>query len=131
MRIAVCGPHRDGVIKSVESSLHTNVVKPWNVGADGKFTIVDLAAETYKHFDEKNVVFDGCAFDFIGSDADEGYNEVYEQVALGTLVNLDYIVVITRDMDRNLVKAYNDYAKVYPDKFIIYSAENEFELVVR
>ena len=60
-----------------------------------------------------------------------GRGVIGKSVALGTLVNLDYIVVITRDMDRNLVKAYNDYAKVYPDKFIIYSAENEFELVVR
>lgn len=126
MRIAVCGPNRAGAISKAENVLHTTAVKPWNV--DEKTKIVDYAAETYGHFDQHDVIFDGCAFDYLTSQ-ENGYEDVYEQIALGTLMNLDYIIVITRDMDRNLVKSYNEYAKIYPDKFLIYSSEEEFEIV--
>ena len=129
MRIAVCGPNKKSVILRVEESLNAQVKHPWSI--NGESTIIDIAAETYKYFDETNVIFDGSAFDYLGKENDEGYNDVYEQIALNTLVNLDYICVITLDMDKNTLKMYDEYSKLYPGKFYFYTSDTDFEIVMK
>ena len=129
MRVAVVGPHRDGVISKVEEAFDTTVKKPWDI--DDGASIIDYAAETYKYFNEYNVVFDGSPFDFLVKEDDEGYDDVYEQIALNTLDNLNYIVVITLDMDKSTLKMYKEYAKIYPNKFYFFTSYNDFELTLR
>lgn len=129
MRVAVVGPHRDGVISKVEEAFDTTVKKPWDI--DDGASIIDYAAETYKYFNEYNVVFDGSPFDFLVKEDDEGYDDVYEQIALNTLDNLNYIAVITLDMDKSTLKMYKEYAKIYPNKFYFFTSYNDFELTLR
>lgn len=129
MRISVVGPHKDAVISKVEDALKITVKKPWEV--NGKSDIIDYAAETYKYMGESNVVFDGSPFDFLSKENGEGYDEVYEQIALDSLSNIDYINVITLDIDRKTLKMYKEYADIYPDKFYFYTSENDFELILK
>ena len=129
MRIAVCGPYREEVISKVEKAFGITAKKPELV-VNGDSQIIDYAAETYKYLDEENVVFDGSAFDFLTQEKGDGYDDVYEQIALNTLGNLDYIAVITSDMDRNLHKMYYEYQKLFPEKFRIYSTPSDFELTL-
>ena len=129
MRVAIVGPHKDEVISKVEYAFNTTVKTPWGVNENAN--IIDYAAETYKYFNENHVVFSGSPFDFIVNEDAEGYDDVYEQIALNTLDNLDYIAVITLDMDKNTLKMYKDYAKIYPDKFYFYTSYTDFELTLR
>ena len=129
MRIAVCGPYREEVISKVEKAFGITAKKPELV-VNGDSQIIDYAAETYKYLDEENVVFDGSAFDFLTQEKGDGYDDVYEQIALNTLGNLDYIAVITSDMDRNLHKMYYEYQKLFQEKFRIYSVPSDFELTL-
>lgn len=115
MRIAVCGPHKNEVISKVENAFCIDAKHPW------KSEIIDAAAETYKYFNENNVVFDGSAFDFLSQEGSEGYDDVYEQIAINTLDNLDYIFVLTPEMDKKQLKIYNDYQKLFPQKIYIYN----------
>lgn len=129
MRVAIVGPHKDEVISKVEHAFNTTVKTPWGVNENAN--IIDYAAETYKYFNENHVVFSGSPFDFIVNEDAEGYDDVYEQIALNTLDNLDYIAVITLDMDKNTLKMYKEYAKIYPDKFYFYTSYTDFELTLR
>lgn len=129
MRISVVGPNREAVISKIEDALKVEVKRPWEV--NGESNILDYAAETYKYLDEHNVVFDGSPFDFLSKNNGEGYDELYEQIALDTLSNVDYINVITLDMDRKTCALYKDYASIYPDKFHFYTSYNDFELTTR
>lgn len=122
MRIAICGPHKDEVFPRVESVLNTQVKLPW------KADIIDQAADTYKYFNENNVVFSGSAFDYLALEPAEGYDDVYEQIALNSLENLNYIAVITMDMDRKQLKIYEEYQKLFPDKIYLYSSPIDFEV---
>jgi len=127
MRIAICGPRRKEVISKVEAALGTEARKPESVDA----TIIDYAAETYKDFESTNALFDGSAFDFLVNDYPEGYDDVYEQVALNTLENLTYIAVIAMDMDKDALKVYEFYQSIFPEKIYIYSTPVDFELRLR
>ena len=125
MRISICGPFADSAITKAESVLCVTVKHTW------KESIIDYAAETYKYFNEQNVIFKGSAFDFLASELKEGYDDVYEQIALDTLNNVDYIAVIAMDMNKQLLKVYKEYQELYPDKFHIYSSSEEFEVTLR
>ena len=57
MRIAITGPLSGEAISKAESILKVEVKRPWQA------TILDQAAETYKYFNESNVIFGGSAFD--------------------------------------------------------------------
>ena len=109
MRISICGPERQQAISKVEKQLNVEAKKPWEV--NGSSTIIDYAAETYKYNGEKFVLFDGSPFDFLGKNDGEGYDEIKEQIAIDTLSNLNYIIVITTGMDKQLLKSYEEYAK--------------------
>ena len=125
MRISICGPLAESAIEKAEGVLGVSVKLPWQE------SIIDYAAETYKYFNEQNVIFKGSAFDFLTSDLKEGYDDVYEQIALDTLDNVDYIAVIAMDMNKQLLKVYKEYQELYPDKFHIYSSSEEFEVTLR
>lgn len=122
MRIAIVGPHKNEVISKVEQAFNSEAKHPW------KNEIVDYAAETYKYFNEGNVVFEGSPFDFLADELTEGYDDVYEQIALNTLDNLDYIAVIAMDIDRKYLEVYREYQKLFPNKFYIYSTPVDFEI---
>ena len=125
MRISICGPLAESAITKAEGVLGVSVKLPWQE------SIIDYAAETYKYFNEQNVIFKGSAFDFLASELKEGYDDVYEQIALDTLNNVDYIAVIAMDMNKQLLKVYKEYQELYPDKFHIYSSSEEFEVTLR
>lgn len=122
MRIAIVGPHKDEAISKAEQVFHVEVKHPW------KEEIIDCAAETYKYLDENDVIFEGSPFDFLAGDSLEGYDDVYEQICLNSLENVDYIAVIAMDMDRRQLKIYKEYQKLFPEKFYIYSSPVEFEI---
>ena len=125
MRISICGPLAESAIAKAESVLGVSVKLPWQE------SIIDYAAETYKYFNEQNVIFKGSAFDFLTSELKEGYDDVYEQIALDTLNNVDYIAVIAMDMNKQLLKVYKEYQELYPEKFHIYLSPAEFEVTLR
>ena len=125
MRISICGPLAENAIAKAEDVLGVTVKLPWQE------SIIDYAAETYKYFNEQNVIFKGSAFDFLASELKEGYDDVYEQIALDTLNNVDYIAVITMDMNKQLLKVYKEYQELYPEKFHIYLSPAEFEVTLR
>ena len=125
MRIAITGPRKGEVIPKVENALNTTVKSPVEVN------IINYAAETYKYFNETNTLFEGSPFDFLALDPVEGVDDVYEQICVNSLVNLDYIAVIAMDMDKHQLDIYKEYAKLYPNKIYIYSTPAEFELRLR
>ena len=125
MRISICGPLAESAISKAEDVLGVSAKLPWQE------SIIDYAAETYKYFNEQNVIFKGSAFDFLASELKEGYDDVYEQIALETLNNVDYIVVIARGMNMQLLKVYKEYQELYPEKFHIYLSPAEFEVTLR
>ena len=125
MRISICGPLAESAISKAENVLGVSAKLPWQE------SIIDYAAETYKYFNEQNVIFKGSAFDFLTSDLKEGYDDVYEQIALDTLNNVDYIAVITMDMNKQILKVYKEYQELYPEKFHIYTSPQEFEVTLR
>ena len=125
MRISICGPLAESAISKAEDVLGVSAKLPWQE------SIIDYAAETYKYFNEQNVIFKGSVFDFLTSELNEGYDDVYEQIALETLNNVDYIAVIAMDMNKQLLKVYKEYQELYPEKFHIYLSPAEFEVTLR
>ena len=125
MRISICGPLAESAISKAENVLGVSAKLPWQE------SIIDYAAETYKYFNEQNVIFKGSVFDFLTSELNEGYDDVCEQTALETLNNVDYIAVIARGMNMQLLKVYKEYQELYPEKFHIYSSPAEFEVTLR
>ena len=122
MRISITGPLSREAITKAENAFATNVKEP------RESTIMDQAADTYKYFDETNVVFSGSPFDYLALDPEDGYDDLYEQICLDTLNNVDYIAVITMDMDRHQLDIYKEYQKLFPDKIYLYSSPIEFEV---
>ena len=122
MRIAITGPLMKEAITKAESVLNTTAKTPW------EFKIVDQAADTYKYFNETNVIFSGSPFDYLAKDQAEGYDDLYEQICIDSLNNVDYIAVITMDMDKRWLDIYKEYQKLFPDKIYLYSSPTEFEV---
>ena len=125
MRMSICGPLAENAMAKAEDVLGVTVKIPWQE------SIIDYAAETDKYFNEQNVIFKGSAFDFLAFELKEGYDDVYEQIALDTLNNVDYIAVIAMDMNKQLLKVYKEYQELYPEKFHIYLSPAEFEVTLR
>ena len=122
MRIAITGPLSGEAISKAESILKAEVKRPWQA------TILDQAAETYKYFNESNVIFGGSAFDYLTPEPVEGYDDLYEQICIDSLNNVDYIAVITMNMDRHQLEIYKEYQKLFPNKIYLYSSPVEFEV---
>ncbi len=122
MRIAITGPLSGEAISKAESILKTEAKKPWQA------TILDQAAETYKYFNESNVIFGGSTFDYLALDPVDGYDDLYEQICIDSLNNVDYIAVITMEMDRHQLEIYKEYQKLFPDKIYLYRSPVDFEV---
>lgn len=122
MRIAITGPLKNEAILKAENTLKVEAKKPW------QYEILDQAAETYKYFNENNVVFIGSPFDYLALDPVEGYDDLYEQICIDSLNNVDYIAVITMEMDRHQLEIYKEYQKLFPEKIYLYSSPVEFEV---
>ena len=122
MRIAITGPLKNEAITKAESVLNTTAKTPW------ENTILDQAADTYKYFNETNVIFSGSPFDYLALDPVEGYDDLYEQMSIDSLNNVDYIAVITMDMDKRQLDIYKEYQKLFSEKIYLYSSPTEFEV---
>lgn len=122
MRIAITGPLKNEAILKAESTLKVEAKEPW------KWQIVDQAADTYKYFNETNVIFNGSPFDYLIAGLVEGYDDLYEQICIDSLNNVDYIAVITMDMDKHQLDIYKEYQKLFPEKIYLYSSPVEFEV---
>lgn len=122
MRIAITGPLKNEAIAKAELTLNTKAKEPW------EYTIMDQAADTYKYFGETNVVFCGSPFDYLALDPTEGYDDLYEQICIDSLNNVDYIAVITMEMDKHQLEIYKEYQKLFPNKIYLYSSPVEFEV---
>lgn len=113
MKISVFGGNReivDRVIKKLEQLLKTKVVKP-KLG--NEHPIVEMAKDTYGQTKRKNVVYDGCVLEYlIPHIKDEDLFDVYEQIVLTSLVNLDLVLIIPEGMDSDLVDFYAGYCEI-------------------
>ena len=131
MRICICGKHREDAVKKAEKALGVNSV---NVDFPGteieQHKLFHNAALSFKYFEKENVVFDGGVFDEDNYKlyVDLGWADLQEQIVLSVITNLDYVVIITEGMDDRRVKIYNDYAELYPKKFLILESANDFEI---
>lgn len=126
MRIAICGTDKKSAISKLESVFGVEVKNPWSV--DGKSGIVDYAAETYKYYNETDVLFNGSAFDFLLENEAEGYFDVCEQIAINTLDNVDKIIVMTSGMSDVQLKMYQDYASI-SDKFCLCNSDEDINII--
>ena len=122
MRIAITGPLSGEAISKAESILKVEVKRPWQA------TILDQAAETYKYFNESNVIIGASAIDYLTPEPEQGYHHLYEQICIDSLNNVDYIAVITMNMDRRQLEIYKEYQKLFPNKIYLYSSPVEFEV---
>ncbi len=122
MRISITGPLKNEAILKAENTLKVEAKEPW------KYEILDQAAETYKYFNESNVVFIGSPFDYLALNPTEGYDDLYEQICIDSLNNVDYVAVITMDMDKHQLDIYKEYQKLFPNKIYLYSSPVDFEV---
>lgn len=131
MRICICGKHREDAVKKAEEALGVNSVNADFPGTEiEQHKLFHNAALSFKYFEKENVVFDGGVFDEDNYKlyVDLGWADLQEQIVLSVITNLDYIVIITEGMDDRRVKIYNDYAELYPNKFLILESANDFEI---
>ena len=122
MKIAVCGNDRENVIKRLEKILRTEAVRP---KLDTEHSIVNMAEETYGQTKRKNVVYDGCVLEYLKPGLNEEFFDVYEQIALTSLVNIDKIFVVTKDMDEDELNMYKEYSEFLDGKINFVSDEKE------
>ena len=122
MKIAVCGNDRENVIKRLEKILRTEAVRP---KLDTEHSIVNMAEETYGQTKRKNVVYDGCVLEYLKPGLNEEFFDVYEQIALTSLVNIDKIFVVTKDIDEDELNMYKEYTEFLDGKINFVTDENE------
>ena len=125
MKIAVCGNDRENVIKRLEKILRTEAVRP---KLDTEHSIVNMAEETYGQTKRKNVVYDGCVLEYLKPGLNEEFFDVYEQIALTSLVNIDKIFVVTKGMDEDELNMYKEYTEFLDGKINFVTDENEVVL---
>lgn len=129
MRISISGVDRKKAVEMLEQKLNVNAIVPFMESKD--YAILDYAAETYKYFGNKDVVFDGSVLDAIRDFGDSGFNDLQEQIVLNSLSNLDrvYVILPVTDSDDNVsYKNYRTYAELCPNKVFIIHSEKEIEL---
>ena len=125
MKIAVCGNDRENVIKRLEKILRTEAVRP---KLDTEHSIVNMAEETYGQTKRKNVVYDGCVLEYLKPGLNEEFFDVYEQIALTSLVNIDKIFVVTKGIDEDELNMYKEYSEFLDGKINFVTDENEVVL---
>ena len=122
MKIAVCGNDRENVIKRLEKILRTEAVRP---KLDTEHSIVNMAEETYGQTKRKHVVYDGCVLEYLKPGLNEEFFDVYEQIALTSLVNIDKIFVVTKGIDEDELNMYKEYIDFLDGKINFVTDENE------
>ena len=125
MKIAVCGNDRENVIKRLEKILRPEAVRP---KLDTEHSIVNMAEETYGQTKRKNVVYDGCVLEYLKPGLNEEFFDVYEQIALTSLVNIDKIFVVTKGIDEDELNMYKEYIEFLDGKINFVTDENEVVL---
>jgi hypothetical protein len=122
MKIAVCGNDRENVIKRLEKILRTEAVRP---KLDTEHSIVNMAEETYGQTKRNNVVYDGCVLEYLKPGLNEEFFDVYEQIALTSLVNIDKIFVVTKGIDEDELNMYKGYIEFLDGKINFVTDETE------
>ena len=126
MRIAISGREREDAVRKVEGVLHCTAVKPKFI--EDMHPIIDYAAITYADIKGNDVIFDGSVLDVFRSYSGEGYNDVIEQIAINSLATLDKVVVIKKELSLEELKVYNEFASMFPDKFIFAYSASDLEI---
>lgn len=127
MKVAVCGNdiHEvTNVVSKLEKILNTEAVTPKIMS---EHPIVEMAAETYGQTKRKNVVYVGCALTYLVN-VDEKFFDVYEQIVLNSLLNLDKVFVVTNNMDENELSIYKYYGSLMGGKIVFVSNVNDVVL---
>lgn len=127
MKVAVCGNdiHEiTNVVSKLEKILNTEAVTPKIMS---EHPIVEMAAETYGQNKRKNVVYVGCVLTYL-TNVDEKFFDVYEQIVLTSLLNLDKVFVVTNNMDENELSIYKYYGSLMDDKIVFVSNVNDVVL---
>ena len=127
MKVAVCGNdiHEvTNVVSKLEKILNTEAVIPKIIS---EHPIVEMAAETYGQNKRKNVVYVGCVLTYLVN-VDEKFFDVYEQIVLSSLLNLDKVFVVTNNMDENELSIYKYYGSLMDDKIVFVSNVNDVVL---
>lgn len=123
MKVAVFGKDREvveRVIRRLNRFLKTEAVKPKIGEVHG---IVDMAKETYGQNKRNNVVYDGCVLQFLTGDIDENLLDVYEQIVITSLVNIDKVFIVTPGMNEEELKTYEYYSSIMDDKISFITSE--------
>ncbi len=124
MKVAVCGNdiHEvTNVVSKLEKILNTEAVTPKIVS---EHPIVEMASETYGQTKRKNVVYVGCVLTYL-INVDEKFFDVYEQIVLNSLLNLDKVFVVTNNMDENELSTYKYYGSLMGGKIVFVSNVND------
>ena len=126
MKISVFGGDRevvDRVIKKLESLLKTEAVTP-KLGTE--HPIVEVAKESYGHNKRTNVVYDGCVLQYLKPDMEgDDLFDVYEQIVLTSLVNIDLVLIVPNGMEDGLAEFYAGYSEMIGgDKIKFINDEN-------
>lgn len=124
MKVAVCGNdiHEvTNVVSKLEKILNTEAVTPKIMS---EHPIVEMAAETYGQNKRKNVVYVGCVLTYLVN-VDEKFFDVYEQIVLTSLLNLDKVFVVTNNMDENELSIYKYYGSLMDGKIVFVSNVND------
>ena len=127
MKVAVCGNdiHEvTNVVSKLEKILNTEAVTPKIMS---EHPIVEMSAETYGQTKRKNVVYVGCVLTYLVN-VDEKFFDVYEQIVLSSLLNLDKVFVVTNNMDENELNIYKYYGSLMDDKIVFVSNINDVVL---
>lgn len=127
MKVAVCGNdiHEvTNVVSKLEKILNTEAVTPKIVS---EHPIVEMASETYGQTKRKNVVYVGCVLTYL-INVDEKFFDVYEQIVLNSLLNLDKVFVVTNNMDENELSIYKYYGSLMGGKIVFVSNVNDVVL---
>lgn len=119
MRIVVCGKHREDVVKKIESEYGVDSINLSYPGMDdNNYSLFEYAAETFKHFNKNNVIFDGGVFDSFKFYSDEGWRDLQEQVILSSICNVDRIIIVKDEMNEKEIEFCDFFVNLYPEKII-------------
>lgn len=122
MKVAICGKNIEYSLNKYENILKTRAIR---FDLNAQHAIINLAKETFGHNDERNVLYGGCALQFLNDRMDDDLFEVYEQIALSSIANLDRIVVVTENMSESDIEMYKGYEKMFPNKIKLIVDESD------
>lgn len=133
MRIAITGKNRATAVERLSKELGVEPIKIDQPNLEGIFA---YAAESFQHYDEENVLFDGSVLDFVGELRDydnnhrlehtEGEILLKEQVVICGLLNYDKIFIISEEGEEN--EFWENMRTYYPNKVTVVNTPDEVVL---